>query len=127
MATPTPVDQTVQRDHTLPPDQADTPGSTHTKDLEGGTDENGVLKDDLSPSAGPATPVVTADCSEISQSLPNLTLSSSSSASSSPQTSSTEDGPQEASSYPYSDSDYDSDYDSDSSDEDPFTSEPADE
>lgn len=121
MATPTPVDQTVQRDHTLPPDQADTPGSTHNQDLEGGTDENGVLKDDLAPSAGPATPVVTADCSEISQSIPHLTLSStsSSSASSSPHTSFTEDRRQEASSYSSSDSDYDSD----SSDEDPFTSE----
>ena len=36
MATPTSVDQTVQRDQPLP-DQADTPGSTHTQDLAGET------------------------------------------------------------------------------------------
>lgn len=101
MATPTPVDQTVQRDR-LTPDQADTPGSPNTKDL---------AEEANTPSTGPDTPDVTAEISSLSISLP------SSSPSSSPHISFTEDSPQEA--YPYYG---DSDYDSDSSDEEPVTS-----
>lgn len=107
MATPTPVDQTVQRD-LLPPDQADTPGSPHTKDLAEEADDNKVVNGDSAPSTGPDTPDVTAEFSSLSLSLP--------SSSSSPHTSFTEDIPQEA--YPYSSSDYDSD----SSDEEPVAS-----
>lgn len=111
MATPTPVDQTVQRDLLPPPDQADTPGSPHTKDLaEEAHDDNKVVNGDSAPSTGPDTPDVTAEFSSLSLSLP--------SSSSSPHTSFTEDSPQEA--YPYSSSDYDSD--SDSSDEEPVAS-----
>lgn len=102
MATPTPVDQTVQRDQP-PPDQADTPGSTHNQDLAAEADDNTVVNGDSSASSGPDTPDVTAEFSVISLSL--------SSSSSSPHTSSTEDSPQEASSPSASD------YDSDSSEE----------
>lgn len=113
MATPTPVDQTVQRDQTLP-DQADPPGSPYTKDLAEEADgDNKVVNGDSAPSTGPDTPGVTAELSAISLSLP----SSSSSSSTSPNTSFTEECPPEA--YPYSSSD---EYDSDSSDEEPVTS-----
>lgn len=111
MATPTPVDHMVQRDQP-PPDQADTPGSPHNKDLAEEANDNKVVNDDFVPSSGPDTPDVTADFSAMSLSLPDLSISSSSS---SPHTSSTEDSPQEASS---SSSDYDSDF----SEEDPATS-----
>lgn len=110
MATPTPVDQTVQRDQTPPPpDQADLPGSPNDKDLAEEAKANKVAQD-FTPSSGPDPPEVTAEFSALS-----LSLTSSSSSSTSPQASSTEDSPQEAS---YSSSDYDSD----SSDEDLVTS-----
>lgn len=114
MATPTPVDQTVQRDRLPPPDQADLPGSpTTTKDLAEEADDNKVVNGDSAPSSGPDTPDVTAELSAISLSLPS---SSSSSSSSSPHTSFTE-GCSPAAAF-----DSSSDYDSDSSEEDPDTS-----
>lgn len=108
MATPTHVDQMVQRDPPPPPDQADTPGSSPNKDLAEEANDNKVVNDDFAPSSGPDTPDVTAEFSAISLSLPDLSISSSSS---SPHISSTEDSPQEASSSS-------SDYDSDSSEDD---------
>lgn len=112
MATPTPVDHTVQRDLLPPPDQADLPGSpTTTKDLAEEADDNKVVNGGSTPSSGPDTPDVTAELSAISLSLPP----SSSSSSSSPHTSFTEDCPPAASFYSSSD------YDSDSLDEEPVT------
>lgn len=110
MATPTSVDQPVQRDQPLP-DQADPPGSPLTQDLAGEANENKVVNDGFGPSSGPDTPDATAEFSTLSLSIPHLSLSSSTS---SPHTSSNEDSPQEASSSTSS-SDYD--YDSDSSNE----------
>lgn len=112
MATPTPVDQTVHRDQSPPPDQAVTPGSPTTKDLAEEANNNKAVNDDFAPSSGPDIPDVTAEFSAISLSLPSLSLSSSSS---SPHISANEDSPQEASSSS-------SDYDSDSSEEDLATS-----
>lgn len=112
MSTPSSVDQTVQRDHLLPPPgQAVTPGPPHTLQREG-CNEDEVGKDGFTSPSGPDTPEARGEILALSPSLTPSpspsTLLSSSAFSSSPLASSSEDSPREASSSDYSDYDFES-------------------